>query len=143
MLLYIRLKKENVIVIDPAKGKEKKTVDEFFDSFDGVLLLLIPNNEFNPGKVKGQGLVATENKSHIMTKTSGEIREVFIEEGLELPTSYVEIDNEEMEYVDGGGNIPTWAISKPINLLLTLNPGVQLAFGGVTALIKYGIKSIA
>ena len=31
--------------------------------------------------VKGQGLVVSENKSHIMTKASGEIKEVFIEEG--------------------------------------------------------------
>ena len=52
-----KVKKEKVIILDPAKGKEKKTIDEFFESFDGVLLLLIPNNEFNPGKVKGQGIL--------------------------------------------------------------------------------------
>lgn len=48
-----KIRKENVIIFDPAKGKVKKTVDEFFENFDGVLLLLVPNNEFNPGKVKG------------------------------------------------------------------------------------------
>lgn len=34
--------------------------------------------------VKGQGLVVTEEKSHIMTKSSGEIIEVFIKEGSEV-----------------------------------------------------------
>lgn len=53
-----KIKKEEVIVLDPAKGKEKKSIDEFFKSFDGVLLLLIPNNEFNIGKVKSQGILS-------------------------------------------------------------------------------------
>lgn len=34
--------------------------------------------------VKGQGLVVSENKFHIMTKGSGEIKDVFIKEGLSL-----------------------------------------------------------
>ena len=34
--------------------------------------------------IKGEGMVVTENKSHIMTKTSGEIKEVFVEEGKEV-----------------------------------------------------------
>ena len=34
--------------------------------------------------VKGQGIVVSENKSHIMTKGSGEIKEVFIQEGSEV-----------------------------------------------------------
>ena len=53
-----KIKKEEVIILDPAKGKEKKKIDEFFKIFDGVLLLLIPNNEFNPGKLKGQGILS-------------------------------------------------------------------------------------
>ena len=53
-----KIKKEEVIILDPAKGKEKKSIDEFFKSFDGVLLLLIPNNEFNIGKVKSQGILS-------------------------------------------------------------------------------------
>ncbi|MDU2157502.1 peptidase domain-containing ABC transporter [Clostridium sp.] len=53
-----KIKKEEVIILDPAKGKEKKKIDEFFKIFDGVLLLLIPNNEFNPGKIKGQGILS-------------------------------------------------------------------------------------
>ncbi|MBU3196648.1 peptidase domain-containing ABC transporter [Clostridium algidicarnis] len=52
-----KVKKEKVIILDPAKGKVKKSVDEFFESFDGVVLLLIPNNEFKPEKVKGQGML--------------------------------------------------------------------------------------
>jgi ATP-binding cassette, subfamily C, bacteriocin exporter len=53
-----KIKNDNVIILDPAKGKEKKTIDEFFESFDGVLLLLVPNNEFNVGKIKGQGILS-------------------------------------------------------------------------------------
>lgn len=53
-----KVKKEKVIILDPARGKEKKSVDEFFKSFDGILLLLIPNNEFSPGKAKGQGMLS-------------------------------------------------------------------------------------
>jgi ATP-binding cassette, subfamily C, bacteriocin exporter len=53
-----KIKKEEVTILDPANGKVKKSVDEFFKSFDGVLLLLIPNNEFNIGKVKGQGILS-------------------------------------------------------------------------------------
>ncbi|GAA0086070.1 peptidase domain-containing ABC transporter [Clostridium sp. CTA-7] len=53
-----KVKKEEVIILDPAKGREKKNIDEFFKIFDGVLLLLIPNNEFNPGKIKGQGILS-------------------------------------------------------------------------------------
>ena len=53
-----KIKKEKVIILDPAKGKEKKSVDEFFENFDGVLLLLIPNNEFNPGKIRGEGILS-------------------------------------------------------------------------------------
>lgn len=34
--------------------------------------------------VKGQGIIMTENKSHIMAKNAGEIKEVFIEEGKEV-----------------------------------------------------------
>lgn len=52
-----KIKKEEVIILDPAKGKEKVNIDEFFESFDGVLLLLVPNNQFNPGKIKGQGIL--------------------------------------------------------------------------------------
>lgn len=53
-----KIKDGEVVILDPAKGKEKKSIDEFFKTFDGVLLLLIPNNEFNPGKIKGQGILS-------------------------------------------------------------------------------------
>ena len=46
--------------------------------------LIWANNSVKTYVVKGQGMVVTENKSHIMTKTSGEIREVFVEEGKEV-----------------------------------------------------------
>ena len=53
-----KVTKKKVVILDPAKGKEKKDIDEFFESFDGILLLLVPNNEFKPGKVKGQGIIS-------------------------------------------------------------------------------------
>lgn len=46
--------------------------------------LVWANNSIKTYMVKGQGLVISENKSHIMTKSSGEINEVFIEEGTEV-----------------------------------------------------------
>ncbi len=41
-----KVKKEKVTILDPAKGVMKEEIDEFFKRFDGILLLLIPNNEF-------------------------------------------------------------------------------------------------
>ncbi|MHA2890534.1 peptidase domain-containing ABC transporter [Bacillus cereus] len=41
-----KIKKQSVIVLDPAKGKQKLSIIEFFNYFDGILLLLAPNNEF-------------------------------------------------------------------------------------------------
>ena len=57
-LIVHKIKNEEVTILNPAKGKEKKTIDEFFKSFDGILLLLIPNNEFDVGKAKGQGILS-------------------------------------------------------------------------------------
>ncbi|CAM2888390.1 peptidase domain-containing ABC transporter [Hathewaya histolytica] len=52
-----KIKKDKVIILDPAKGVEKKEIDEFFENFDGILLLMIPNNEFSPGKNKNGGML--------------------------------------------------------------------------------------
>jgi ATP-binding cassette subfamily B protein len=54
-----KIKKDKVIILDPAKGIRKESIDEFFNSFDGILLLLIPNNEFSIGK---------DNKESILLK---------------------------------------------------------------------------
>lgn len=53
-----KVKKDKVTILDPAKGVKKETVDEFFKSFDGILLLLIPNNEFSAGKDKSSGIIS-------------------------------------------------------------------------------------
>ena len=53
-----KVRKNKVIILDPAKGKEKKDIDEFFESFDGVLLLLVPNHEFRIEKSKGHGMIS-------------------------------------------------------------------------------------
>ena len=47
--------------------------------------------------VKGQGIVVSENKSHIMTKGSGEIKEVFIQEGSEVKEGDVLFTTNEIE----------------------------------------------
>ncbi|SDP50468.1 peptidase domain-containing ABC transporter [Clostridium gasigenes] len=47
-----------VTVLDPARDKEKVSVDKFFETFDGVIVVLVPNNEFNPGKIKGTGMLS-------------------------------------------------------------------------------------
>lgn len=49
-----------------------------------ISCLIWTNKSVKTYMVKGQGLVVSENKSHIMTKTSGEIKEVFITEGNEV-----------------------------------------------------------
>ncbi|MBU5591222.1 peptidase domain-containing ABC transporter [Clostridium sp. MSJ-4] len=53
-----KVKKDKVTILDPAKGVEKKEVDEFFKSFDGIILLMIPNNEFSPGKNKSGSILS-------------------------------------------------------------------------------------
>lgn len=53
-----KVKKDKVTILDPAKGAKKETVDDFFKSFDGILLLLIPNNEFSAGKDKASGILS-------------------------------------------------------------------------------------
>lgn len=52
-----KIKKDKIVILDPAKGVEKKEIDEFFKNFDGVLLLMIPNNEFSPGKNKNGSML--------------------------------------------------------------------------------------
>lgn len=46
-----------------------------------IISLIWANKSVKTYMVKGQGLVVSDKKSHIMTKGAGEIKEVFIEEG--------------------------------------------------------------
>ncbi|PGT65719.1 ABC transporter permease [Bacillus cereus] len=41
-----KITKHSVVVLDPAKGKKKISIMEFFNYFDGILLLLAPNDAF-------------------------------------------------------------------------------------------------
>lgn len=45
-----KITKKQVVIADPAKGIEKYTPDEFAKIWTGVLILLIPNQEFKKGK---------------------------------------------------------------------------------------------
>lgn len=49
-----------------------------------VVAIIWANKSVKTYMVKGQGIVVSENKSHVMTKTSGEIKDVFIIEGSEV-----------------------------------------------------------
>lgn len=53
-----KIHKGKVTVLNPAKEVEKLSVDDFFKEFDGVALLLVPNEEFKPGKNKGEGMLS-------------------------------------------------------------------------------------
>lgn len=53
-----KIKKEKVIILDPSKGMVKEEIDSFFTKFDGILLLLVPNNEFKPGKTKSSNMLS-------------------------------------------------------------------------------------
>lgn len=56
---------------------------------------------------------------------------------LALPTSYVDVDNEEMEYVDGGKVIYTISTSKCNQLAaaLAIATGILTCFGAVATLV--------
>ena len=41
-----KIKDDYVWISDPAKGNRKLTVDSFFETFDGVLVLMVPNSDF-------------------------------------------------------------------------------------------------
>ncbi|MGO5008479.1 peptidase domain-containing ABC transporter [Bacillus wiedmannii] len=49
-----KITKHSVVVLDPAKGKKKISQIEFFNNFDGILLLLAPNNEFKVEKTNNK-----------------------------------------------------------------------------------------
>lgn len=44
--------RDYVVIGDPGDELKRITVDEFYETFTGVLLLLTPNSSFTPGKVK-------------------------------------------------------------------------------------------
>lgn len=53
-----KVNKKKVVILDPAKGIRKESIDEFFKSFDGVLLLLIPNNDFSVEKERKESILS-------------------------------------------------------------------------------------
>ena len=52
-VVIYKIKKDCVIIGDPAKDLEKITIDEFYKTFTGAMILLKPNNSFVAGKLKG------------------------------------------------------------------------------------------
>lgn len=57
--------------------------------------------------------------------------------GMVMPSKYVEINREEMTYIEGGGSVANWIVSGAINLAITA------AFGGLGGLfIKKSLASL-
>lgn len=61
---------------------------------------------------------------------------------LVMPSQYVELDAEEMSYVDGGGVLYTWMVSTPIDIAC-MACGATMIFGGIKLLGKFFGKSLA
>lgn len=54
---------------------------------------------------------------------------------LKMPCSYVDIDRDEMEYVDGGASLPNWFVAGAIDTVITFIIG-----GGIKAFAGYASK---
>lgn len=46
-----KIKKNYILIADPAKGLLKKKYEDFFNEFDGVLILVAPTSDFEKGKI--------------------------------------------------------------------------------------------
>lgn len=55
-VVVFKITEDYVIIGDPAKDLIKQDIKEFWNSFTGVLLVLIPNTEFETGKIKGKNI---------------------------------------------------------------------------------------
>ncbi|MDR1014691.1 MAG: peptidase domain-containing ABC transporter [Coriobacteriales bacterium] len=53
-VVVFKVGREHVVVGDPAKDLERVTVNDFYRTFTGNLLLLKPDNRFQKGRVKGE-----------------------------------------------------------------------------------------
>ncbi len=53
-VVVFKITEKYVIIGDPAKDLIKQDIEEFWNSFTGVMLVLAPNDEFETGKVKGE-----------------------------------------------------------------------------------------
>lgn len=52
-VVVFKISEKYVVVGDPAKDLLRLTVDEFYKNFTGAMLILLPNQEFETGKIKG------------------------------------------------------------------------------------------
>lgn len=51
-VVIFKVTSKYVIYADPAKGKVKQKLEDFFQLFDGIVILIAPSNEFKPEKSK-------------------------------------------------------------------------------------------
>ncbi len=52
-VVIFKITKKNVIIADPAKDLLRVEIDDFYQNFTGVLLIIKPTSEFTSGKIKG------------------------------------------------------------------------------------------
>ncbi|MEG6572437.1 peptidase domain-containing ABC transporter [[Clostridium] cellulosi] len=57
-VVVYKVNKKRVIYADPAKGKVKQDINDFFELFDGVMILLAPTNEFKPEKKSNKSMAS-------------------------------------------------------------------------------------
>lgn len=55
-VVIYRIKKDKLYINDPANNKKVITKEEFSKNYDGVIVLLKPNDEFVTGKIKGKNM---------------------------------------------------------------------------------------
>ncbi|MDR1043173.1 MAG: ABC transporter permease, partial [Clostridiales Family XIII bacterium] len=53
-VVVFKVNKTHLVIGDPAKDLERVTVDEFYKTFTGNLLIMKPDTRFEKGKVKGE-----------------------------------------------------------------------------------------
>jgi len=58
-VVVFKKSKDYVVIGDPAKDLLRVTLDEFYDEFTGVLLLLRPTEKFEAGKIRGGKLFSS------------------------------------------------------------------------------------
>ncbi|MEG0710281.1 MAG: hypothetical protein RR481_08600 [Longicatena sp.] len=61
---------------------------------------------------------------------------------LQLPNNYLEIEEEEMMYLDGGFSLPNWAVAGGINMGVNFAASLIMGGGGGIALAKAAIRAV-
>lgn len=114
--------------MDPGKVVVKESIDVFFESFDGVILLLIPNQSFTIEKDKKEStlskfikILVPQKALFIYSIIASVILTIL---GIAMPSSYVDMEREEIEYVEGGAPYYTYGDQRLIAAALYIKLAV-------------------